>query len=144
MFSISPFLISRVLFGFFALLFRGFCLFTGIFQVFYLRIKTCGDLYGVAPGTHHTYIPIPVQYVNIIAYFHMLTLCLSLHAINSYPVDFILSTSRESRELTVLVYLLHPTRTIVQDLYSWLSLTTLSTQGFRTQGFPSQGASRKV
>ena len=32
-----------------------------VFKFSSLRSKTCGELYGVAPGTHHTHVPIPVQ-----------------------------------------------------------------------------------
>jgi len=98
---------------------RGFCLFSLVSFSSFRRsaCKTYGDLYGVAPRTHHTHVPIPVQICQYYCLHHMLTIYLAFHAINSYPVDFILSTSRESRELTSLGIPTQPYSTLLVLLF---------------------------
>ena len=60
-------------------------------------------------------------------------------SINSSSEVFVLLTSRECQGTHSVGNLPLPPRTIIQDMYSWLGLTTLSTQGFRDQGVSNPG-----
>jgi len=91
------------------LIFRGvfaFIHFTGLFAKFSFTslLKTCGDLYGVAPSTTPSdqFKPSILLLIPIVYFLYI------LYQIYSYPEAFILSTSRESRGLTVLETSLYP------------------------------------